>query len=110
MRIKTPESGVLRACLDLLSAEHIWNCRMNVGAYKDGDYFLRFGFPGMADILAAPLCSGIPTFLWIECKSDSGKQSAQQTRFMVEVSRQGHHYLLVRKPEELMAWLKLHKG
>src|SRR5678816_274056 len=85
---KVPESGVLRACLDLLAAEKIWHRRWNTGAVKTGKRLFRFGKPGDADILAAPhrsmeCCNKVHRFrwidfLWIECKSDSGKQTADQ--------------------------------
>src|SRR5215471_656856 len=98
---KTPESGVLRACLDLLAAEKIWHMRMNVGAVKNGHRFVRFGRPGTADILAAPstpvsCCCGLdcigplPEFLWVETKSDSGEQSQSQQEFQRDVERFGH--------------------
>jgi hypothetical protein len=119
---KVPESGVLRACLDLLAAEKIWNMRMNTGAMKVGTRFTRFGRPGTADILAAPIVTkwytpeqhggldklGVegPIFLWIECKSSTGKQSAQQKEFEAEALASCHRYLLARKPEDLIEWLE----
>jgi|SRR5215471_374475 len=124
MKPKTPESGVLRACLDLLAAEKIWHMRMNVGAVKNGHRFVRFGRPGTADILATPRTAqlfgpvesglGQPVkvefvnHLWIETKSDIGKQSSAQKNFQHEVCKAGHQYLLVRKPEDLVLWLKEH--
>lgn len=121
------ESGVLRACLDLLAAERIWHCRMNTGAVKDGGRFFRFGRKGMADILVSPklcthlsddgyadaglnkCCTGavkLPAFIWIECKSDKGKQTDAQKEFQKEVEAQGHTYLLIRDVSELQEWLK----
>jgi hypothetical protein len=110
------ESGVLRACLDLLAAERIWHCRMNTGAVKDGGRFFRFGRKGMADILASPK---LPiylmpatwdridyAFLWIECKSSNGKQTEAQKEFQKEVEAESHTYLLIRDVSELQKWLK----
>lgn len=137
MKQKVPESGVLRACLDLLAAEKIWHERRNVGAVKNGNRFIRFGVPGTADILAIPLvtveliCDADepdtakswlvrwvagarfnlwkwkqPRPLWIECKSDTGKQTEKQAEFEREAKKAGHAYLLVRDSDELKAWLK----
>lgn len=117
---KVPESGVLRACLDLLAAEKIWHRRWNTGAVKTGKRLFRFGKPGDADILAAPhrsmeCCNKVHRFrwidfLWIECKSDSGKQTADQKEFEREVRGQGHQYLLVRDVDQLRDWLRKHGG
>lgn len=109
---KVPESGVLRACLDLLAAEGIWHCRMNTGAIKTGARFFRFGTPGMADILAsvftpqqAPAVR--PIFLWIEVKNpQNGKQSEFQHQFQREVEAAGHTYLLINDVSKLQEWIK----
>jgi hypothetical protein len=116
---KVPESGVLRACLDLLAAEKIWHMRMNTGAmsgsHKGKRWFVRYAKPGTADILAAHtglhhcLDHGLErtaAFLWIECKGSHGRQTPEQELFEREVSEQGHHYLLVRDVETLRNWLK----
>ena len=119
MRKKVPESGVLKACMDLLRAEHIWHMRMNTGAMQNGTRFTRFGRPGTADILATfptgyEKRDGVITrvyacsVLWIECKSDSGKQSEAQIEFEKEVSMAGHHYLVVRSSDDLKRWLINH--
>lgn len=129
---KVAESGVLRACLDLLAAEKVWHLRMNTGAMKAGKRFTRFGRPGTADILASPtgparsrrrhsngtgpvfsiggITPTVPKILWIECKSDSGCQSEQQKEFQKEALKAGHHYLLVRDVDTLRDWLKAHGG
>lgn len=116
MRKRTPESGVLRACMDLLAVHKIWHCRMNTGAVKDGKRFFRFGKKGMADILALPKskirCNDdywiTQEVLWIEAKADGCKQSDAQIDFEKEVSMQSHHYLVVRDVNTLSAWLKEH--
>lgn len=117
-KIKTPESGVLRACLDLLAAERVWHRRINTGAVMSGNRFLRFMKKGDADILAsvkiwtdseqtgAPVALRVAHFLWIECKSDTGRQSEDQINFECEVRAQGHRYLVVRDAADLRQWLK----
>ena len=69
MRHKVPESGVLKACMDLLRAEHIWHMRMNTGAMQNGTRFTRFGRPGTADILATP-----KTLVELICDADEPDQ------------------------------------
>lgn len=109
-RIKVPESGVLRACLDLLAVEHIWHVRMNSGAFLPhgkGKGIVRAGRPGLADILASAITRqlGTAAFIWIECKSDTGQQSQDQKEFQAEVQREGHIYLLVRSSDDLKNFL-----
>ncbi len=125
---KVAESGVLRACLDLLAAEKIWHRRWNCGAVKTGKRFFRFGQKGDADILCIPwikqTCDHMRELeqtsglrhqgyyhmlthpLWVECKSDNGKQTTWQAEFQTEVKENGHHYLLVRDVDTLRNWLK----
>ena len=111
----TPESSILRACLDILSVHRIWHMRMNTGAVKLERRFVRFSRPGTADILATvqirlPLDSMRITLavLWLECKSSIGRQSPAQRQFQLEVESSGHIYLLIRSPEDLITWLRAH--
>jgi len=135
---KVPESGVLKACLQLLAIEHIFHRRWNSGSAKvdngDGtERFFRFGNKGDADILAVPNvpCGGrccpppededdrilweqrhcqqsTPHPVWIETKSDSGRQSFDQKMFQKYVEALGHTYLLVRDVRTVQDWLKEH--
>lgn len=116
-RIPTPESGVLKACLDILAAHKIWHERRNIGAVRDGKRFVRFGRPGTADIHATPMIRcpaprcphpAVCTTLWVECKSASGRQTGEQKEFEREAWNAGHFYLIVRKPEDLLTWLREH--
>jgi len=110
---KVPESGVLRACLKLLEVEHIFHRRWNSGSARvdngDGtERFFRFGSKGDADILAVPLIRNVAHLLWIETKSDTGRQSFDQKIFQKLVEAQGHTYLLVRDVCTVQDWLKEH--
>jgi hypothetical protein len=112
-RIKTPESGVLNACLGLLSAERIWHRRVNTGAVMSGNRFLRFNKKGDADIMLTipvPYTRGNGVswqcVCWVECKSDTGKQSPDQKLFEAEARAEGHDYLLVRSSDDLKKWLQ----
>lgn len=113
---KVPESGVLRACLDLLAAEKIWHRRWNTGAVKAGNRFFKFGQKGDADILLTlplPLPQGslgrgiiAQLTVWLECKSDLGRQTKEQIEFQSEVEEQGHLYLVIRDADDLKVFLK----
>lgn len=104
------ESDLQRLVLDWLTARNILAFRMNVGTMKAGSRYVRFGVPGMADILAfdrvlsKPINSEshdmvIPT--WIELKDSKNEQSDLQKSFQDQVQNNGHRYLLVRSLDEL---------
>jgi hypothetical protein len=111
---RVPESGVLRACLDLLAAERIWHRRWNTGAVKLDSRFMRFGHKGDADIemtIPAEYCGKEARYqkvVWVECKSADGRQTEEQREFQREVEDRGHYYLLVRSSDDLLEWLKEH--
>ena len=110
------EGPIQAAILQWLAAEHILAFRMQVGAVKLDNRFVRFGTPGMADILAFPKLKStdglhvvLMTFicpLWIECKAENGKQSELQKSFQAQVEREGHRYLVIRDLQELIDALK----
>ena len=104
-RKHTPEGALQRLVLDWLAAKHIFAIRMNVGAIlmqeSPGTRFLRFGVPGMADILAFPQVNGAPDIVWLELKAPKGKQSELQKSFQAKVESEGHKYLLIRDLSEL---------
>jgi hypothetical protein len=127
VRIPVPESGVLRACLDLLAAERIYHERRNTlpvwvnagnGKYRP----VKVAEPGTADIFATPLILAssqvlkhcIVEFglsfryhqpLWCETKSSLGRQTPDQKAFQQRVEAAGHVYLLCRDSDTLKAWL-----
>lgn len=101
---RTLERHTQKACLDLLAAEGIWFRRHNTGAVKAGTRFFRFGKVGDGDVFFT--IGG--RLHWLELKSDSGKQTAEQKLFQSEVEAQGHIYLLIRDVDELRNWLTEH--
>ena len=105
---KSSEALTQNAILEWLAAKRVFALRMNTGAMKIDKRFLRFGIPGMADILAFwPVYDGrgfIP--VWIEVKSDIGRQSALQKSFEVDVVQRGHCYILARSVEGVEEFLK----
>jgi hypothetical protein len=117
VRHATPESFVLRSCLDLLAIERIWHVRLNTGSFalesKGKRRFFRAGVKGMADILATPLVQRIavvPVVLWIEVKSETGRQRPDQRAFQQAVEEAGHFYLLARSGDDIVNWLSQHNA
>jgi len=111
LRTKPKESEIQRAILDYLTARKIWHMRLNTGAmsgsHKGKRWFVKFGKPGMADIVSTiKNSSGGISIVWIEVKRPGGKQTEDQLRFEQEVYEAGHNYLLVESVEQLMVWFK----
>ena len=119
MRIKAKESEILRACLDLLAAERILAFRMNVGTMKIDERFIKFGIPGMADILAfvkhekwpgTDVCAWTITPLWIETKSSRGRQRMIQKSFEQMVRAADHSYIVAQSSDDLWERIKRLRG
>lgn len=68
--------------------------RQNTGALAIGKRFVRFGLPGQADI--SGLIAPTGRALFIEVKSDRGRQSPQQVTFQRFVEKHGGLYVLAR--------------
>jgi hypothetical protein len=92
--IQAKESEIQRAILDWLAAERIWHIRLNTGAmagsHKGKKWFVRFGRPGMADILAVKASyNNTPAMASGIC---SGSGVWQQMPVTVTVIGAGHPY------------------
>jgi hypothetical protein len=94
VRKRTPESYILSAVLDYLAVKRVFAVRMNSGAMKVDNRFLRFGAPGMADILAFNRDGDLFMPTWIETKAPGGKQSLLQKQFQKMVEDEGHQYII----------------
>jgi hypothetical protein len=79
---------------------------MNTGAAKIDGRFMRFGTPGMADIVAYPTSCAVPAVIWVECKAAKGKQSELQKSFQKLVEGAGHVYIIARSVDDVEKWLK----
>lgn len=118
------EKDLQRLVLDWLSAHRIWHIRLNTGAmsgsHKGKKWFVKFGKPGMADILVhmwkpcSRVCPGSGVFscgrdyywkepltIWIELKAKRGVQSPAQKEFQQEVEAHGMKYILARSLEDV---------
>lgn len=102
------ESEVLRQITDYLTAKRVLWFRMNSGAmfgsHKEKKWAVRFGMPGMADILSfVSTRNGFQMPVWIEVKNDKGKMSQYQIFFKELVESRGHFYVLARSVDDVMA-------
>jgi hypothetical protein len=116
----TPEGAILKQILDYLVAKHVLAFRMNTGAmqseHNGKKRVMRFGTPGMADILAFPKikkpdltnwgklnCASyeVPIVLWIEVKAPKGRQGELQKSFQAQVEAEGHKYILAFSSDDL---------
>lgn len=105
-RPKLPERAVLKACMGLLEAHPkvaLW-FRVNSGAVKIGDRYVKFAFQGASDLMG--MMAGSGKFLAIECKATGGRMSDAQTAFLANVSRAGGYALCVDDPAYLASWLE----
>jgi len=103
MKVKVPERAVLSQVIQYLRLRGCLVFRMNTGAnvFQNTDgrrRFVRFGTPGMADVLAFTTRSVI----WVECKSSTGRQSDAQRVFQRQVEEYGHTYVLARSVGDVM--------
>ncbi len=115
MMQQRPERDIQASIVTVLKAHGILAFRMNTGAmggtHKGKPWYVRFGFPGMADVLAFPIRTHhhlvrCPIPLWIEFKRPGQKQSPDQEHFQFIVEQAGHSYLLARSASEVLDWIK----
>ena len=103
-KIKVLEKSVLSQVLQYLRLKKCLCYRMNTGAgifsnANGKQRFVKFGHPGMADILAFTKQSTI----WAECKGTGGKQSENQKAFQKEVEAYGHIYIVAHGIEDVQS-------
>lgn len=100
------ESAIQHAVLQVLKyhPKVAWVHRMNVGAVKVGERFVRFGLPGMCDI-TGQLKDG--RRLEIEVKRPKGVVSDVQTAFIEMVNACGGLAFVARSVEDVEERLAL---
>lgn len=105
---KNTGTGLMKAVAQLLELRGYDVLRFNCGAAimpgKGGGRgrFVRFGPPGMSDLMAL----GDDCTLWIEVKSPGQSLNANQRAFADRVQARGHIYLCVRSLEEMVTALE----
>jgi hypothetical protein len=98
--MKTPESAVLRACLDYLRFRGHFVFRVNGGAFetKRGGFVRCTDISGVADIIGVTRNGKA---LAVECKSEKGKRAATQKAFEYYWTGNDGVYVLARGVEDL---------
>jgi hypothetical protein len=113
------EQATVKAILQFLHLHHIPAWRMNTGATKIGERFLRFGVTGMSDIVGIDLrCLTIGEgkdqikrfygqFLAIEVKAAKGTVTAAQQNFLDQVNAAGGKAFVARSVDDVKRELGL---
>lgn len=98
-----PESDVIRDVLDYVARRRGYAWRQNTGAGlfrnpgSSVERYVQFAERGACDIIAVvPRRSGGAVVLFIECKTELGKQSEDQIAWQAEVEMAGGNYFVVR--------------
>jgi hypothetical protein len=96
-----PESAALVEVLKALRAHPavVWCERMNSGAAKVGNRFIRFGWPGCPDVLGQ-LRDG--RLLGVEVKGPTGKLRPQQTVFLDRIRGAGGVAFMARDCRDVL--------
>lgn len=103
--MKAPsENNVVSAVCDYLSYRPHFFWRNNtVGVYdrKNETYrsLPKYAIKGVPDIIVL----AFHTVVFIECKTDKGRQSEAQKDFQKEVESRGYTYILARSVDEVIA-------
>ena len=105
---QTPEAGALREVLQALAAHPAvaWCERMNTGAARIGNRFVRFGWPGCPDILGQ-LKDG--RLLGVEVKAAKGKLRPEQAVFLERIRRAGGVAFMARDCRDVIRELEGNK-
>lgn len=119
MRTTATEAEISRSIMDYLAAEHVFAIRMNSGTQivesQGKKRAIHMHAPGTADILAfvrvnkqhSKESQFWPTkAVWLEVKTEKGKQSSVQKSFQEQVESEGHKYVVVRSIDDVIAALK----
>ena len=82
------EAAVLKAVIRTLALHPrvSWAHRMNVGAFRDGNRYVRVGFVGCSDLLGQTTDG---RFLAVEVKRPGGRPTTEQIEFLGRVQRAG---------------------
>ncbi len=96
-----PEAAILAAVLKAirLHPQVAWIERMNTGAHKTDDRFIRYGFRGCSDLIGQ-MKDG--RFIAIECKAKGGKLSEDQAAFLGRVRKHGGMAIVARSADDAL--------
>lgn len=103
-----PEAAALVEVLKALAAhpDVAWCYRMNSGATRIGNRFVRFGWPGCPDVLGQ-LKDG--RLLGVEVKAGKGKLRPEQTIFLERIRLAGGVAFMARNYRDVMNELSVNQ-
>ncbi len=103
-----PEAAALVEVLKALRTHPAvaWAERMNTGAAKVGNRFIRFGWPGCPDVLGQ-LKDG--RFLGVEVKAQAGRLRPEQALFLARIRAAGGMAFVARDLRDVREQLKENK-
>lgn len=109
-RGKSPEAIQQQAILQWFAVQGVLAYRINTGAVKLENRFVRFGVAGFSDLVAFSWFPGEthPRTLFVEVKSATGRQRPEQKSFAAQVEEHGMHYLLARSVDDVEVWCQQH--
>lgn len=95
------ETALVNACIEVLRAFgcHCW--RQNTGAVRRGNRYIKFGFPGISDIIG---WTPNGQFLAVECKRPGAVPSNEQRVFLELVKQSGGVAILAYDVEDIEQW------
>jgi len=101
------EKEIVNSCIRYLVLNGYQVIRNNTGAFavkgQNGKRrFIRFGFPGSADIIA---CSPSGRFVAVECKTRNGRLSDKQRDFLERIRSNGGIAIVARSLDDLICQL-----
>jgi hypothetical protein len=105
--MSTPESAVVRACLDYLQIIGVVAWRNNTTGIYDLErqtYRKNAGRNGIADIVG---CLPGGRFLAVECKAGRGKLSPHQIEFQKDIIKAGGLHVVAYRLEDLIEAIQM---
>lgn len=95
---ETELSKAIRDALDVLG---VWHIRIQSGAIRVGQRFIKMGEPGVPDIC-------LPALGWLEVKTKTGKVSDAQKAWHLRAAKENVKVAVVRSVKEaidaVMSW------
>ncbi|WP_407925438.1 VRR-NUC domain-containing protein [Geothermobacter ehrlichii] len=100
------ENSIQKSILDWFAIRGVRCERLNSGALKAEERFIRFGFPGCPDLM---VLDPVVRVGFIEVKAPGGRLSKDQRDFREHCRRSGIPHLVARSLEDVIDWWAGHE-
>lgn len=97
------EKQIERAICERLTLDGHFVVKLKDQALKVGSQYRRgssFEIRGVSDLLVITQSKGVPVTIYLEVKTETGKQSDAQKRFQEKIEAYGHYYIVCRSHHE----------